>query len=121
METLPPVDMPDSSLEEKAKAAAKETAKRLRPTEEERQEGIADLKEVIAFGITLTATALRIAGDGFGPLDVIDVLRADDLREAFGPAVDDISDVPGEIADLSVREGIRLADFAWGRIEQAFL
>jgi hypothetical protein len=72
--------------------------------------GIKDLMEIIVFVEALAETVIEAIADGISPLDVIGVFGDEELREAVGPAVRDVSDVPMEVTDLSAAEIKRLID-----------
>lgn len=77
------------------------------------QVGIKDIKEVIIFTFALAEMTVEVLEDGLGLLDVLDVFRADEVRQEFGPAVRGAGDIPREVADLSSKEMKILADLIW--------
>ena len=87
---------------------AAEQAAEAEPEDGPRARGIKDLMEIIAFIEALSEVVIEAIADGISPLDVIGVFGDEELREAVGPAVRDVSDVPMEAADLSAAEIKRL-------------
>jgi len=66
--------------------------------------GIRNLLELLVLVEALVVTAIDVLRDGLSPLDVLDVFRAKDLREAIPDAFEGIGKVDDEALDLSVDE-----------------
>lgn len=71
-------------------------------------EGIQDLLEVLALVEAVAELIIETVADGISPLDLFSVLRDKEVRQAVGPAFDDVGDIGAEIADLSGAETKRL-------------
>lgn len=95
------IDPEMMEIQEPPKGAAKEKV------------GIKELKELILFVFAIAELTVEVVGDGIGLLDIFEVLRDDDVREKFGPAVRGTGEVPAEVADLSTGEMKELADLMW--------
>ena len=85
------------------------------PTSENR--GIREIMEVIDFLEAFTETAIELSIDGIGILDLVSLLRDDEILATAGPALKGATNIPAEVADLSSNEiktlATRLWDFGW--------
>lgn len=91
----------------------KRTEKTDGPPAEGPQVGIEEIKELIIFVFILAEVTIEVLEDGLGLLDVLEVLKDEELRESFGPAIGGVDEVPEEVADLSWTETKEIADLIW--------
>lgn len=98
---------------EKARVAAVERFKVSRaeipetldaPLAPDEEHGIKNLLEVMVLIEAIAVTAIDVLRDGLSPLDILDVFRAEDLREAIPDAFDGIGELDDEALDLSAEE-----------------
>lgn len=75
--------------------------------------GIKEIKELILFVFALAELTVEVVGDGIGLMDILDVIRDDEVRKKFGPAVRGVDEIPAEVADLSTQEMKQIADLLW--------
>jgi hypothetical protein len=107
-----------SSLEAKVQSA---TLAEDSQTVDAERAGVKELTDVLTFSVALAGVIVETVGDGIGPLDVLDLLRDEDLRESLAPMLDGISDVPDEAADLSFREINDLIQHVTSEIQKQIL
>jgi len=81
------------------------------PTAENR--GIREILEVIDFLEALVETAIELSIDGVGLLDILGLVRDDEIQQTVGPALKGSTNIPAEVADLSSTEVRRLANRMW--------
>lgn len=70
--------------------------------------GVKNILEVIYFIFALIYVALTAVSNGVQITDALILFGDDDVREHFTPALMDSDEIPMEIADLSVKEGLKI-------------
>jgi len=80
-----------------------------------------NLKEVMKLGFVVSAVLIKQLKDGFQITDIPAFLASEELRAAVAPAVEGITEIPGEIADISLVEGMELGIFAVNEVRKLIL
>jgi hypothetical protein len=78
----------------------------------DQQQGTQQTKEAITGAIEVIEAAIRAGSDGFQITDAQVVITDHDMREAVQKAVENASEIPGEVADLTFGEGADVAAHA---------
>jgi len=81
--------------------------------------GIKETLEVLDLGFEIAKFIRReTRGDGFQRTDIIKFLMSAEGRESFTDALTGMTDISGEIRDLSLAEGFDLAKYAVKRAQE---
>lgn len=82
--------------------------------------GIKETKEVIdlVVGVVALETAKAVKKDGFQYKDLTEFLKSPELEAKVTAAIEGIEQVPHEMGDLGIVDGVALARYVYGKVDE---
>ncbi|MCP3681737.1 MAG: hypothetical protein GY861_03515 [bacterium] len=81
--------------------------------------GIKETKEVMALVKAIAIPILKeVKKDGFQPQDILAFIGSPGFTAALQPAISGITQVPAEVADISVMEGLELGKYVYDIVQE---
>lgn len=106
----------------KTKESEKELARILEEKTMEEKKGVKETKEVLLAAKVLSLLIIKKAKDGIQVSDGVDIAAAllldAEIKGAVSAALDKINEVPAEMKDLDILEGMDLAKFVLDSIPE---